>query len=149
MTGQQNNPGQQDQQYWQGQTSWQQAAGQGWQQPGSQQSWQQPEGQTYWQQGTEYYQPPCPTAVPMEPGQIYPMSSQDKTMRLIAFIFMCISLAVYCWMIIPLAWMIPMTIISWGIYKGTKPNTVAFGVCSLIFCSLVSGILLLCTNKDR
>ncbi len=50
--------------------------------------------------------------------------------------------------IIPLAWCIPMTIHSYGIYKGRKPNTVAFGVCTLLFVSLISGILLLVADKD-
>jgi hypothetical protein len=44
--------------------------------------------------------------------------------------------------------MIPMTVISYGIYKGTKRNTVAFGVCTLLFMSLVSGVLLLVSKKD-
>ena len=36
-------------------------------------------------------------------------------------------LAVACAMfIIPLAWMIPMTVHTWGIYQGNKNNTVAF-----------------------
>ncbi len=73
----------------------------------------------------------------------------DKTLRLIAFIFCCLSLAGFCWLLIPLAWMIPMTVIAWGIYKGTRPNTVAFAVCTLIFCNLVAGILLLCSTKDE
>ena len=50
--------------------------------------------------------------------------------------------------VIPLAWLIPMTVHSWGIYKGTKPNTVCFGVCTLIFANLIGGILLLVSNKD-
>lgn len=77
------------------------------------------------------------------------MSSQDRTLRLIAFIFCVISLASWGWLIIPLAWMIPMTVCAWGIYKGTRPNTVAFGVCTLIFFSFVSGILLLVSSKDE
>ena len=51
-------------------------------------------------------------------------------------------------LLIPLAWMIPMTVRTYKIYKGRKPNTVAFGVCTLIFVNLVSGILLLCSDKD-
>jgi ABC-type methionine transport system permease subunit len=80
---------------------------------------------------------------------LYPMTDTDRTLRLVAFIFCILSLLGSCWLIIPLAWMIPMSVISWGIYKGTKANTVAFGVCTLIFCSLVAGILLLCSHKDR
>lgn len=81
-------------------------------------------------------------------AQTRTLSDTDKTLRFIAFIFNCLSLAGFCWLIIPLAWMIPMTVISWGIYKGTRPNTVAFGVCTLIFLNLVGGILLLCSTKD-
>lgn len=77
------------------------------------------------------------------------MTDADRNLRLVAFIFCILSLVGSCWLIIPLAWMIPMSVISWGIYKGTKANTVAFDVCTLIFCSLVAGILLLCSNKDR
>lgn len=80
--------------------------------------------------------------------QIYPMTSQDRVLRLIAFILNIISCVGWAWLIIPLAWMIPMTVISWGIYKGTRANTVAFGVCTLIFVDLISGILLLISHKD-
>lgn len=75
-------------------------------------------------------------------------SDNDKTLRLIAFIFNLISTVGTGWLLIPLAWMIPMTVISYGIYKGTKRNTTAFGVCTLIFVSLVGGILLLVSKKD-
>lgn len=76
------------------------------------------------------------------------MSSTDRTLRLVAFIFCVISCVGFAEFIIPLAWMIPMTVISWKIYKGTRANTTAFGVCTLIFVNLISGILLLCSTKD-
>lgn len=76
------------------------------------------------------------------------LSDNDKVLRLIAFIFCLISTVSVGWLLIPLAWMVPMTVISWGIYKGTKKNTIAFGVCTLIFLNLISGILLLISKKD-
>lgn len=85
-----------------------------------------------------------PAYVQAQPVQ----SSSDQTLRLAAFILCIISLVGCCWLIIPLAWMIPMSVRCWGIYKGTKPNTTAFGVCTLIFFSLVGGILLLVSKKD-
>lgn len=94
-------------------------------------------------------QQPYGYAQPAATNGVYYVSDQDKTLRLIAFIFNIISLVLACWLIIPLAWMIPMCVISWGIYKGTKANTVAFGVCTLVFMSLVGGILLLISKKDR
>ena len=51
--------------------------------------------------------------------------------------------------LVPLAWGIPMTVRSWGVYKGKKPNTVALGVCTLLFLNMVSGILLLVAQKDE
>jgi len=75
-------------------------------------------------------------------------TENDKTMYLIAFIFSLLATIGVGWTLIPLAWMIPMTVITWGIYKGTKKNTVAFGVCMLIFVSLVAGILLLVAKKE-
>lgn len=78
----------------------------------------------------------------------YYMSSQDSTLRLIAFVFCLVSTVSTGWMLIPLAWMVPMTVCVWGIYKGRRPNTTAFGVCTLIFVSIVGGILLLVSKKD-
>lgn len=114
-----------------------------------QQPYQQPYQATYEQPQPAYQQVYAQPVAPAAPTTLYPMTDTDRNLRLVAFIFCILSLVGSCWLIIPLAWMIPMSVISWGIYKGTKANTVAFGVCTLIFCSLVAGILLLCSNKDR
>lgn len=114
-----------------------------------QQPYQQPYQATYEQPQVAYQQVYVQPVAAVAPEQLYPMTDTDRNLRLVAFIFCILSLVGSCWLIIPLAWMIPMSVISWGIYKGTKANTVAFDVCTLIFCSLVAGILLLCSNKDR
>lgn len=128
-----------------------------YQQPGYQtSSYQQSEYQASGYQQQPGYQAPSfqqayspqPEAS-FQPGALYPMTETDRTLRLVAFVFCIVSLVLSCWTIIPLAWMIPMSVISWGIYKGTKANTIAFDVCVLIFFSLVAGILLLCSHKDR
>lgn len=76
------------------------------------------------------------------------MSGTDQTLRLIAFIFSLISTVTFGLLLVPLIWMIPMTVVCWGVYKGTKANTVAYGVCMLLFVNFISGILLLVSNKD-
>ena len=96
-------------------------------------------------QGYQYQQP----APNLMPGAIYPMTDTDRTLRLIAFILNVLCTVAIGWLIVPLAWMVPMTVHSWGIYKGTKANTVAFGVCTLIFLSMISGVLLLVSTKER
>lgn len=50
--------------------------------------------------------------------------------------------------LLPFVWLIPITIHTYKIFEGKKKNTVAFGICTLILCSLVGGILLLCSKKD-
>lgn len=101
------------------------------------------------------YQPPRPADEEPQPvsaqvvSQPTGVTESDTTLRLIAFILSLISTISVGWLIIPLLWMVPMTIISWGIYKGTKRNTTAFGVCTLLFLNFIAGILLLVSKKDR
>lgn len=40
-----------------------------------------------------------------------------------------------------------MTVMSWGIYKGTRANAVAFGVRNLLFVNTIGGGLLI-SNKE-
>lgn len=61
------------------------------------------------------------------------MTNGDRNLRLAAFILNIISMVALEWTLLLLAWMIPMTVMSWGIYKGARANTVAFGVCNLLF----------------
>lgn len=74
-----------------------------------------------------------------------------------ACVFNWLSLAWICWLtlttswiyVIALAWMIPMCIHANRIRSGNAPNTIAFGVCTLIFVSFIGGILQLCAPKDE
>lgn len=87
------------------------------------------------------------TAPAQTEPRVYECSDSDKTLYLIAFILNLITTICVGWLILPLAWMIPMTVHTWGIYKGSKPNTTGFGVCTLIFLDFISGILLLVAKK--
>lgn len=80
---------------------------------------------------------------------IYPVNDTKRTLSLVNFILCVITCVGVGWTIIPLIWMTPMTVHSWGIYKGAKLNTTTFGVCTLLFVNLVGGILLLVADKDQ
>lgn len=67
------------------------------------------------------------------------MTNSARNLRLTAFTLNIISMVALGWTLLPLAWMIPMTVMSWGIYKGTRANTVAFGVCNLLFVNTIGG----------
>ncbi|KAB8289468.1 hypothetical protein DSM100688_0548 [Bifidobacterium ramosum] len=78
----------------------------------------------------------------------YLMTETDRNLRLAAFVLNVIGCVAWCWTIVALAWMIPMTVRSWRIYQGTSPNTTTFAVCTLIFANQIAGILLLISKKD-
>lgn len=92
---------------------------------------------------------PAPAVTATAPAAAAPVAADnDKTLHLIAFILNVVTTVGIGWTIIPLAWMIPMTVISYGIYKGTKKNTTTFAVCTLLFVNAISGVLLLVTKRE-
>ena len=50
---------------------------------------------------------------------------------------------------LPLVWAIPMTVSLSNAIAEKRPISVAFKVCTLLFVSLISGILLLCVNDAQ
>ena len=50
------------------------------------------------------------------------MTNGDRNLRLAAFILNIISMVALGWTLLPLAWMSPMTVMSWGIYKARGPT---------------------------
>ena len=50
--------------------------------------------------------------------------------------------------LIPLAWILPMTISVSKKLKNNQPIGVGFKVCTLLFVSMISGILLLCRTEN-
>lgn len=66
----------------------------------------------------------------------------------VAKIFMLISCIVFGFCLIPLCWMIPMTVSLWGKIDRREPIDIGFKVCVLLFCNTIAGILLLCMNDN-
>lgn len=75
-------------------------------------------------------------------------SSGTSTLQTIAKIFMVLGCVVTGIYLIPLCWTIPMTIHYCKAVKESRPVGIGFKVCSLLFVSLIAGILMLCDNKD-
>ena len=79
-----------------------------------------------------------------EPG------SYSANLKSVALIFMILGTIVNTLLaLIPLAWCLPMTLHYNQCIKEGRPVSVAFKVCSLIFCSLIAGILMLCDNDNQ
>ncbi len=70
-------------------------------------------------------------------------------MKNASYILMIISTVFLAILIIPMAWMIPMTIRTKAKIEGEHP-TIALGVCAILFCGplgIAAGILLLIANE--
>lgn len=71
-------------------------------------------------------------------------NSDSKTLKAVAFGFALAYTIICGFGIIPLIWMVPMTIKTYHMYEGKEENdSLAFDILAVIFLSPVSGILLL------
>lgn len=82
------------------------------------------------------------TSIPTAPNAV---GQKTSTLRTVTYVFMilgCIFTAFY--FLIPLCWTIPMTVVYFRRSKQGIPMGTGFKVCTLLFVSLVAGILMLC-----
>lgn len=70
-------------------------------------------------------------------------------MKCAAFVLNLITTILCGTLLIPLIWMIPMTVHSYKIYKGEAEITTGFAICDLIFVDIISGILLLIAQNEN
>ena len=76
-------------------------------------------------------------------------ANTNNTLGLIAKILMIISTVACGFYIIPLAWMLPMTINLSNKLKNNEPISVGFKICILLFVNTIAGVLLLCMKDEN
>ena len=83
------------------------------------------------------------------PGCGKPLGVQGHKSGLLtaAKVFMILSCIAIGWTLIPLAWLIPMTIKISNRETSGQPLGTGFKVCVLLFGNLIAGILLLCDGE--
>lgn len=64
-------------------------------------------------------------------------------------IFLILGCIAQGWLLLPLAWCLPITISICGKMKRGEPVGTGSKVCALLFVSLIGGILLLCRSEDK
>ena len=72
---------------------------------------------------------------------------ESSTLVTATKVLMIISTVIIGFYILPLAWCIPMTVSYFNKIKNKKPIETGFKVCTLIFVSTISGILMLVDDK--
>ncbi|MCH5171796.1 MAG: hypothetical protein J1F31_03060 [Erysipelotrichales bacterium] len=68
-----------------------------------------------------------------------------KTANKVLLIISCVALG---WMIIPLFWLIPVTVHYFHAVRDHRPVSTAYKVCVLLFINMLAGILMLVDNED-
>ena len=92
--------------------------------------------------------PKCGQQAGAEVKQEVVEKKRDDGLRNIALIFCIIDCVLVGWCLIPLAWMIPMTVSLNSKIKNKEPISVGFKVCILLFLSLIAGIILLAGDDN-
>ena len=73
--------------------------------------------------------------------------SNGLNMAILVFLIItCVFLGIW---IIPLAWCLPITVIIYNKLKNDEPISTALKVCTLLFVSLIAGILLFLRSEKR
>lgn len=72
----------------------------------------------------------------------------DDGLAIASKIFLIIGCIAQGWLLIPLAWCLPITISVCGRMKRGEPVGTGLKVCSLLFVNLIGGILLLCRSDE-
>lgn len=103
---------------------------------------------------------PAPQAAPqapvVQPVQTPPAGEQfhqvvkddNSTLVTLIKVFMIIGTVAQGWLIVPLAWCIPMTISVFRSLKEGRPISMAMKICTLLFVNLISGVCMLCMKDD-
>ena len=63
-------------------------------------------------------------------------------------VFMILSCIFSAFLVLPLLWMIPMTVISWKKMDQRQPLGLVFKICTLLFVGIIPGIMMLALNDD-
>ena len=89
----------------------------------------------------------CGCSIPVE-NPPAPAAAKDDTMQTVIKIFLIIGCIVQGWTILPLAWMIPITVAIFKRMNSGQPVGTGLKVAALLLVNLVAGICLLCTHDD-
>ena len=76
-------------------------------------------------------------------------AQRDDTMVTVIKVFLILGCIAEGWLLIPLAWCIPMTVKIFNCLKTGTPISTGMKVCTLLFVSLVAGICLLCMDDNK
>ena len=82
-----------------------------------------------------------------KPAVVY--SNEDDAMNTVIKIFLILGCISQGWLLIPLAWCIPITVSIFHAMRDKRPIGTGLKICALIFVNMIAGICLLCVNDEK
>ena len=73
----------------------------------------------------------------------------DDTLETVIKVFLIIGCVAQGWLLIPLAWCLPITISVFKSLKENKPIGTGMKICTLLFVNMIAGICMLCINDNK
>ena len=73
---------------------------------------------------------------------------EDDTMSTVIKIFLILGCISQGWLLIPLAWCIPITVSIFHAMRDKRHISTGMKICTLLFVNLVAGICLLCADDN-
>lgn len=73
----------------------------------------------------------------------------DDGLAVASKVFLILGCIAQGWLLLPLAWCLPITISICNRMKRNEPVGTGLKVCALLFVNLIGGILLLCRSDDK
>ena len=85
-------------------------------------------------------------AAATNPSHVHRYSNGTDGLAVASKIFLVLGCIAQCWLILPLAWCLPITIALWSKMNNNYPVSTGLKVCALLFVNTIAGILLLCRD---
>ena len=90
----------------------------------------------------------CGCSVEQPASAVANQVSEDDTMDAVIKVFLIFGCIAWGWLLLPLAWCLPITISIFNRLRDKKPIGTGLKVCTLLFVSTVAGICMLCRNEN-
>lgn len=91
----------------------------------------------------------CPGCGCSVANEVKRENNGDDGLAVASKIFLILGCIAQGWLLVPLAWCLPITISACGRMKRGEPVGTGLKVCALLFVNLIGGILLLCRSDDQ
>ena len=75
-------------------------------------------------------------------------TNNDDAMNVVVKVFLILGCVAQGWLIIPLAWCLPITISIFHAMRDNRTIGTGLKICSLLFVNTIAGICLLCINDN-